>query len=266
MKKALKAVCIQMRSLSFDIENNLKRAENLISKILGDTDLVVLPELFNTGYSINLIKNIPINKLTEFYNITVAFLSKTSKSKNIYITAGVLEIDNNKLYNTLFVFNNYGYIVCRYRKISLFTLTGENDIFACGNELKVFSLNGFKIGLMICYDLRFPEISRAYLDLDTDVLLVSAAFPRSRIDHWRILLKARAVENQSYVIACNCTGENDKLLFGGSSCIIEPDGIVAASLNEKDESFIARELIMDNIIKTRKSLPCLADRKKVRGL
>ena len=266
MNNKLIAASIQIESIPMDIDKNLEKAVSLINKIPRDIDLVVLPELFNTGYEIDSIKETSLDKLIEYYDKTTEFISTQSKKNNLYIAAGIFEIYDEQLYNSLIVFNNNGKIICSYKKISLFDPAGENAVFKQGNKLKTFSLNGFTIGLMICYDLRFPEISRAYIDLDADVLLISAAFPYARIDHWQALLKARAVENQSYIIASNSTGKNDKYCFGGSSCIIDPAGIICKSLNEKEESVILHELNLDFIHETRKNLPCLADRKKIKGI
>ena len=143
---------------------------------------------------------------------------------NLFIAAGLTEMEKSEgvLYNTLYVFNNDGEIVVRYRKINLFSMSNETRWFKPGQTPQSFIINNVKVGIMICYDLRFPELARHYYKEGCKAIIISSAFPKPRQEHWKTLLRARVVENQLYVIASNRVGNVNGIEFAGSSSIIDP--------------------------------------------
>jgi len=142
----------------------------------------------------------------------------------------------------------------------LFCLGKEKEIFIHGNKPVTFSIGGINLGIMICYDVRFPELARRYVDLNCSVLIISSAFPFPRLDHWRNLLKARAIENQVYIIASNRVGKDADFNFLGNSSIIDPWGTLKGALNETEEGVILNEISMDKVNQVRDFIPCLKDK------
>lgn len=262
MENNLKVSCIQMDCQVGDIHYNNEKAVKLIHQASGaGAKLVILPELFNVGYDLNFIKRMK-------YDIeeTLSILQKTAKELNLYITAGMLENIDDQKYNCVYVIDNNGEIVCKYRKINLFPLTIEQEVFGAGEEIKTFSIGNFKFGIMLCYDLRFPELSRKYVDEGCNCLILPAAFPFPRLEHWKILLQARAIENQMYVLAANRIGKDNDIWFLGNSSIIDPWGTIKAVANEAEETFVLEEIALSHVKETRAKIPCLENRDRLRTL
>ena len=237
---------------------NIKNARKYIKEaVKKNISIVVLPELFVIGYDLERFTEINYDQ-----DKTIQDISLLAKENNIYIVAGLLEKEGAEYYNSLFVFTNEGIIETIYRKNYLFSLSKENKIFKAGNEIKFFNINNIRFGLLICYDIRFPELSRQYIDEECDVLICSAAFPQPRLEHWNVLLKARAIENQMYVIASNRVGTDGSLTFLGNSQIIDPWGEEISRINGIREGLIVGEISKTYIEEVRNKIPCLKERKK----
>jgi predicted amidohydrolase len=191
MGNKIKVASIQMDCRSGKVKENLDNAERMLKTARErGAALAVLPELFNVGYQLDMIKGLEYS-----FSETIGVISQISRELNMYIAAGVLEKYSDRYYNSLIVYDNRGELIETYRKINLFSLSNEKDIFLPGNQIKMFKINDFKFGLLICYDLRFPELSRKYFEDGCSVLMISSAFPFPRVEHWNTLLRARAVEN-----------------------------------------------------------------------
>lgn len=256
MSDIVKVASIQMDCQSGKVKENLDKAESMLKKARErGAILSVLPELFNVGYQLDIIKDLEYS-----FNETTNQISKISKELGMYIAAGVLEKCGNNYYNSVLVYNNHGKLIEVYRKINLFSLSNEKDVFLPGNEIKMFQINDFKFGVLICYDLRFPELSRKYLEEGCSALLISSAFPSPRLEHWNILLKARAIENQVYVIASNRVGMDGSLRFVGNSCIIDPWGEVLMKRNEEEEDVLVYGICKNEVDKVRSLIPCSKDK------
>ncbi|MGK0386845.1 MAG: omega-amidase [Patiriisocius sp.] len=170
----------------------------ILAPLTNTTDLIVLPEMFTTGFSMNA------QKLAEHQDgPTVQWLIRTSKVCNAAITGSVIIQENNAFYNRLFFVKPDGSFTC-YDKKHTFTLAGEHAVFTAGTARIVIDYLGFKICPLICYDLRFPVWARNTIGYD--VLLYTANWPEKRIAAWDALLKARAIENMSYCIGVNRIG------------------------------------------------------------
>lgn len=255
MAKGLRVACIQMDCTPCDVTVNNRKAEKLIDCAADSkAKLIVLPELYNVGYDLDMIK-----KAENGYTQTIAMLSQASRKHNVYIAAGILEYLDDKFYNSVFVFSN-GDVVCKYRKVHLFPLSKENDIFEEGRELVTFSVDEFKFGIMICYDIRFPEMPAKYVKEGCSGLIIASAFPFPRLDHWRVLLRARAIENQLYLAAANRVGNDNGIWFAGNSCIIDPWGTVKSTLNETEEGIIVEDIDLNKVLKVRADMPCLRNK------
>lgn len=258
----LKVACIQMDCEPGNVAKNLEKALGLIheAKEKG-AELVLLPELFNVGYDFTVYKKMEYN-----YQETKDVLSDTAKNLNIHIVAGILELEGERCYNSLLIFDNFGKIIARYCKVNLFPLSYEEEIFVPGEEKVTVDIKGIRFGVMICFDIRFPELSRQYLKDECDAMLIASAFPFPRLDHWRTLLKARAIENQMYVIAANRSGKDGGLTFLGNSCIIDPWGTLKASANETEEAVIIHTIEREKVNHVREIMPIVTNFKRLSKL
>ena len=256
MSNTLKVCSVQMDSKLGDVGYNIRQVHKLILEAKKqDIELVVLPELFDVGYDLDLIKTMAYD--TE---CTLNELKHISSSTNIYIVAGVYECLNGEAFNTAYVIAPNGEILGKYRKNKLFCLSKEKEIFNPGTKLEMIEIKNIKFGLMICYDIRFPEIGRSYVAEGCEAIIVLSAFPFPRLEHWKILLRARAIENQMYIIAANRVGKDKEFWFHGKSCIIDPWGTILHEGNETDEGLIISTISKDEVIRVRKALPALDDR------
>ena len=231
---------------------NRKYFEQKINSISDNVDLIVLPELFTSGFTMNP------NKVAETMSgETIQLLKSLAKTKNCAITGSLVIQENEKFYNRMvFIFpdNNIEF----YDKKHLFTLAGENKVYQSGNVKKIIEFRDFRFCLQICYDLRFPVFSRN--NNDYDALIYVANWPKTRIDAWNILLKARAVENMSFVIGVNRIGTDDNNLeYSGESKIIDYLGNNLIDATNVDGVFI-ENINKNEMITTRNKLGFLNDR------
>lgn len=171
---------------------------------------------------------------------------------------GVIEKGKRKNFNTLVHLNNQGRIICTYRKVHPFSYAKENMFYGKGKEAVTTKVKGLKIGLSICYDLRFPELYRFYAKEKTHLMVDIANWPDTRIEHWRTLLKARAIENQYYVVGVNRVGDDPKLHYNGFSSLFDPMGQEIISLKDA-ERIIFIEIDKKYVSSVRKKLPFLED-------
>lgn len=233
-----------------DKDTNLKRALSLVKRAIQlKADLIVLPEVMNTGFY-------PENYLnTGSIEEELNSILRLSERRDIIIVAGVAEKDGERLYNSVAIIYR-GEIIDKYRKILLFKLTSEHKYFHPGKELKVVETPIGKFGILVCYEIRFPEISRKLIKMGAEVLIIPAEFPKERIEHWRLLLKARAVENLCYVIGANCVGGN--LNYPGNSMIVDPLGNVICEAGNVQEILVG---VIDyrNLREIRMKYPFLND-------
>ena len=233
-------------------EANRNHFEQEINAIPNDVDLIVLPEMFTSGFTMN-----PAAVSETMQGETVTWLQTLAKARNCAITGSLVIAENDTFYNRLVFVFPLGEIQY-YDKRHLFTLSGEDKAYTRGNQKVSIEYMGWKISPLICYDLRFPVFARNVEEYD--VLLYVANWPKPRINAWDILLKARAVENMSYVIGVNRVGsdENQHEYIGHSqvidflgNCIQEP---------QENEGIFIVELDKGAMLETRKKLAFLNDK------
>jgi predicted amidohydrolase len=176
---------------------NRKMFESLLNKISRPTDLIVLPEMFTTGFTMNAIGN-----AETMDGETVQWMSEWSRKKNCAVTGSIIVQENRNYFNRLVWMKPDGSYDW-YDKRHLFRLSGEEKVYSSGNKKLIVEINGWKIFPLVCYDLRFPVWSRRTAEENYDVLIYVANWPERRIGAWKHLLPARAVENQSYAIGVN---------------------------------------------------------------
>ena len=252
----MKVYLVQFAPLWEDKEESFARVQHLIERSsLEPCSLVVLPEAFATGFSLNL--EVTCDGEPEQ---TLAFLRRLSSAHKVWILAGLITPDPDSAMgkNIAVLLNPEGERVGEYQKMHPFTPMGEDKVHLAGQEPQIFSIGNFHICPVLCYDLRFPELFRASVKKGTNLFVVLASWPDSRMNHWHALLQARAIENQAYVIGVNRTGSDPNHQYAGGSKVIDPMGRTRAeaALEEELISFtFERSLIED----WRSSFPALLD-------
>jgi omega-amidase len=236
-------------------ENPTENRSHLAQKITGfmeDVDLIVLPEMFSSGFTMN-----PKAVAETMQGETIAWLQHLAKAKNCAITGSLVIEENGNFYNRfLFVFPTRE--IKTYDKRHLFSLAGENECYTAGKEKLIIEYKGYKICPLICYDLRFPVFSRNVENYD--VLLYVANWPKPRVNAWDILLKARAVENMCYTIGVNRIGkDHNHHEYVGHTQVIDFLGEYVLEPQEADAVFII-ELNKAKLLETRKKLAFLKDK------
>lgn len=238
-------------------DNKQKVGETLalIAEHCTNTDLVVYPEMTLTGFTMESQKV----KEDELSSETITFFKEQAQKYKVSIAFGVVLSKGEKATNNLVVVSEQG-VLATYAKIHPFSYAGEDNYYQAGDELKKLIIGGATIGLTICYDLRFPELYQAY-SKDCSVILNIANWPERRVSHWRALNKARAIENQVFMIAVNRIGTDGKeLQYVFSSHIVSPYGeeLKGTSLSEE---VVVYDLNLEEVAQYRAEFPVKNDRK-----
>jgi predicted amidohydrolase len=235
-----------------DVSKNRNNFESKINKIDSEVDLIVLPEMFSTGFTMNAVE-----VAETMQGETVLWLQSLAKKKNCAITGSIIIKENNQYYNRmLFVFPSGE--IQYYDKRHLFTLAGEDQTYTSGTEKVIVDYLGWKICLQVCYDLRFPVFARNVENYD--LLLYVANWPKVRTNAWDILLKARAVENLSYVVGVNRIGlDANDFEHIGHSQVVDFLGNSILEPQETEGVFVV-ELDKNIMLETRKKLDFLSDK------
>jgi len=228
-------------------------------------DLVVFPEMVDTGYDMDIIRQHASSWDKNDNNSPFSLIKKAGKENKIHIICNISEKEDDKIYNSTLVVSPEGKMIGKYRKNHLadYPPLNEGSCFTPGENLKIVEINKIKFGLLICYDLRFPEISRALVLKGAQALVLCSAWPFPRLIHWNTLIRARAIENQVYFIASNRVGKDKSVTFCGSSRIIDPYGVIVSSAAESNEAFIYENIDLKTIKKVRESMPVFSHRTKI---
>ncbi|MDK2823630.1 MAG: omega-amidase [Clostridia bacterium] len=253
----MKIAVIQM-DISFGKPvENLKKAEEMVRKAAQKRpDVIILPEMWNTSYDLKNVSAIADRAGSP----NAKKIGELAKEFGINIIAGsVADKSGDKVYNTSYIFNRQGDQIAKYSKIHLFGLMNEGEYLERGNERCIFELDGITCGLMICYELRFPELSRALALDGAQIIFVPAQWPHPRMHPWLILTQARAIENQLFLVAVNRVGKEDKAEFFGHSMVVDPLGDVIYEGGEQEEIKIV-ELDLNKVEEVRNKMTCFADR------
>lgn len=220
-------------------------------------DVIVLPEMWNTGYALEQIQDLADPDGQRTKRIVSAFCRR----HQVRVIAGsIAERRGDAVTNTIHIFDETGAEVAEYSKIHLFQLMNEHLHLQAGEKTGQFKLGDIPAAAMICYDIRFPELARKLALGGAKILFVPAEWPHPRLHHWRTLLQARAIENQMYVVSCNTVGDSGGTSFFGHSMIIDPWGEVLAEAGE-EETILTAEINLALVDEIRGRIPVFADRR-----
>ena len=267
MTKIKLALC-QMNVID-DKKANVENAQAMIDEgVSRNADFIVLPEMFNCPYSND--KFIEYGE-EEKDSATLNTISSLARDNHVYILAGSIpEKENGKLYNTSYLFNKSGKIMAKHRKMHLFDIDvkgkitfKESDVLTAGDEFTVADTEFGKIGIGICYDVRFPELARIMVEKGALILFYPGAFNMTTGPaHWELLFRSRALDNQAYCVGvAPALNEDASYHSFGHSIIANPWGEVIAEADEK-ESLIVCEIDLDEIKKVREELPLLKNKRE----
>lgn len=239
-----------------NIDKNLQNISLRLSNIREKTNLIILPEMFNTGFTMNAAE------LAEpMDGKTMQWMKKTAEKFDAVVTGTLIINVDGKYYNRLIWMRPDGTYE-HYDKRHLFALGKEHNTYTAGTDRLTVELNGWRICPVICYDLRFPVFLRNIPDNEYDLLIVVANWPEKRALHWRTLIPARAVENQSYVIGVNRVGhDGNEIYHSGDSTCIDPNGNVVYYKRDEEDVYTF-SIIGDEVAKARRALPFLKDADK----
>lgn len=240
-----------------DKQENFRRIDAQVSGLDG-YDLIILPETFSTGFTMK-----PVAFEEELEGETESFLFSLARKTGGVVGGSWIEKNSEgRPFNTFSLFDSNG-VVCRYRKIHPFSFAGEDKYYSSGSEVEVFTYKGYRITPLICYDLRFPETFRKVVG-ECDLYLVVANWPATRIFAWLALLKARAIENQAFVLGVNrvgIAGKRERILHNGFSGFFSPRGEEKVLGSEKSDVLTVVASLSD-LENFRREFPYLQDIKK----
>ncbi|MFB6307634.1 MAG: amidohydrolase [Flavobacteriales bacterium] len=249
----LKLTLIQSSLVWEDIEANIQNFTKKIDEIQEETDIIILPEMFNTGYTMNS------EKLGETMDgKTVNWMKKTAEQTHSVIVGSLIIKENQKHFNRLIWMkpdHSYEY----YDKRHLFRFAGEDKYYTAGNRRVIVEHKGWKILLLICFDLRYPVWIRNKNE-EYDLIICNANWPEPRNNAWKTLLEARAHENQTYVAGLNRIGKDgNDISFSGDSAVIDPKGKKLTSFEPHEEKTETISLSMEELNRFRKKFPVSMD-------
>jgi predicted amidohydrolase len=234
-------------------ENHRRAAQHLAAARDGGAALAILPEMFSTGFSMDAERIAqPPGGPSE------TFLREEAARLGLWILASVPEAGEPAPRNMAMLVSPSGEVV-RYAKIHPFSYAGEDRVYAAGERVVTAEVEGVRITPLVCYDLRFPEPFRTAA-ADTDLFLVIANWPDQRREHWRTLLRARAIENQAYVAGVNRAGDGNGLHYAGDSAAIAPLGETLVEADDR-EQVVFGDVDPDVVKKLRARFPALEDRR-----
>ena len=261
----MKIALAQFSVIQGNFDLNITKVEKFAKDAKkNNADIIVFPEMFVCGF--NYRKNLAFVKDNQQNLLNK--LSDIAKSNNIYLCGSIpfLLDENLPPANRMILFDNNGIIIANYDKIHLFSLFNENNHCCAGNKIEVIDTPLGKIAFAICYDLRFPELFTSMAKKGAQIVILSAAWPHPRSDHWDILTRARAIENQLFFIAVNQAGTENfvdkKIEYFGLSRVINPWGkIVAEGSIDKQDTIIYADINLDEIDSARTKIPAQKDRR-----
>ena len=255
----MKVACLQMDMLLAKPEENFSHAAELVKRAMKDKpDVLVLPETWNTGFFPR--ENLQALCDRDGSRVKQVFGALAERYQVNIVAGSVSNVRGSKVYNTAMVFDRTGACIASYDKTHLFTPMGEDNYYTPGDRLCTFTLDGVKCGLIICYDVRFPELTRSLTVPGLDILFVVSQWPKVRTFHLRSLTTARAIENQMFLVCCNSCGTAGQTVYGGNSAIIDPWGETVALAGETEEILTA-DCDLQILTNIRGSIPVFRDRR-----
>lgn len=251
----MKIVACQINCVWEEKKTNYARVKALLNaNQVSAGSLVVLPEMFSTGFSMN-VPGIQESAPSE----TEAFLSGLAQSHNAFVLGGLVTAQaDGRGRNEAVVFDPKGKPMGRYCKIHPFSFGTEAKHYAGGESVLTFRWGEFVVAPFICYDLRFPEIFRVATRRDASLFIVIANWPAGRVHHWMTLLRARAIENQAFVVGVNRVGNDPKLPYPGRSLVVDPQGEIIAD-GGSEEGVVTADVDIASVTAWRREFPALQD-------
>ena len=255
MRKPVTAAAIQFNITLGELDRNLAKAEAALRRAADrGAELAVLPEMWSSGYA---YRRLP--ELAAATPQVLEALAKLGDELGLVIVGSLPELADGKVCNTAYVMDR-GTLAGSYRKLHLFSLMNEHEHIIAGDRTAVVPTSVGRLGLAICYDLRFPELFRKLALEGAEIICLPAEWPVPRQLHWRTLLRARAIENQCFVVAANCCGRQGKLDFFGMSLIVAPRGELLAEADDFATELVA-SCDFQELADYRAQITCFADRR-----
>ena len=255
MSESIKVSSLQFNITLGCVEENLSKARAAISRAAAKgVQLAVLPEMWSAGYDYKRLA-----KHAAETPRVIEEVCRLSFEHKMVVVGSLPEAEDGKIFNTAYVVDN-GEILDKYRKLHMFSTMGEDRFLSPGDRSLVVSTSVGRLGIAICYDLRFPELFRKMALEGAEIICLPAEWPKPRQEHWRTLLRARAMENQLFVIATNCCGIQGQLDFFGMSLLLSARGEVLAEGGETDVELIAT-FELQEMIDYREQIRCYDDRR-----
>lgn len=252
MESRINIVLVQTDTEWESPKKNIVKIEGLLKAVdLDQANMVVLPEMFASGFTMS-----PENSATPRKGFVVEWMKQLAKKHSVHVIGSHVESRKKDYYNTAVVAGPNGRIIGSYDKIHLFG--DERNNYGSGDKISTFDVSGAKASVFICYDLRFPEIFRSAVSEGVEIFIVVANWPSARQRHWEILLKARALENQAYVVAVNRVGRDPAMDYAGGSCVLSPEGEIIYDMSGMERAAMVT-LDMRSVTRFRKRYNFLSD-------
>ncbi|MFH0735943.1 MAG: nitrilase-related carbon-nitrogen hydrolase [bacterium] len=257
MSDILRIGLVQYSPIWENPTGSIEKINSLLGNEKNDYQVLIFPEMSLTGFTFK-------SKYfaEDIDGISTQFFIKLAQNKKIDIFAGLIENEDERYYNTLVHFDSAGLIKARYRKIHPFSFAGEEKFYSSSKDPIITKIGSHKIGLSVCYDLRFPELYRFYAKEKVEAIINIANWPVKRITHWEALIKARAIENLCYFIGVNRVGSDPDNIYDGRSSIVSPIG-ESINLVSKNEQIIIENIDFNLVSETREKLKFLEDIKLI---
>lgn len=255
----MKIAAAQIACTLGDVAANARKLRDFAQRAKeAGAELIVFPEMADTGYAMDIIRE----QARPWSEGVVPELQGAARALSLAIICGVSEKEGDAVYNSQVMIDATGTIVAKYRKTHLFAPIEEEKYCTPGDRLVSADFAPLKLGLTICYDLRFPEIYRALaVEQGANAFIISSAWPFPRVEHFRVLATARAIENQSYVVLANRVGKDEGAPFCGSSAVIDPYGVVVAGASADREELIVAEISQEVLKQVRARMTVFAHRR-----
>ena len=252
MFETLKVSLVQVELVWGNVEENLKRISNLLLPLKNQTDLIILPEMFSSGF---MMEN--KNQISPKAKTTIDWMKNQAGNLDAVLLGSIIVEEKGEYFNRLYCVDAEK-ILCSYDKRHLFRMGEEHHHFSNGTDRVIFKLGKWRICPLVCYDLRFPVWSRNQNEYD--VLLYVANWPEARRDVWNTLLKARAIENQSFVVGVNRIGSDGLgLSYAGDSTLFDAKGKILGKCTNHKEEIITIQLKLDELNEFRRKFPVHLD-------
>lgn len=254
----LRVALIQMNVINGNWEENSRRVQAFLEQVYNlQAQVCVLPEMWSTGFALDK-GFFPL--AFRYFEKTLELMSNWARTYRLFLLGGTVpEVSGKELFNTCYFISPFGDVLGSYRKRRLFPLLKEEMYFSPGREISVFSSPWGKIGVQICYEIRFPEGFKELRIKGANIVFIPAQFPHPRENHWETLIRARAIENQYFVIGCNRVGpDSPSLSYFGNSLIVDPWGEVLLKARGK-ECVVSLEIDLSLVDKIRNAFPLIQD-------